>query len=1031
MLRTTFDGKTGHSIVITAVFLLIGFTMAIFAQENSFDQEGLLIRSMGLPKIWKPYCGPMFSMDYRTFDKKPVGEFNIGVYRDLVNPIMGLFGIRGEGYIRSSGREADYGIRLLASCRVFYLNGGIDYSYHDESVRFLLSIESPIWRGGPFRKGGCVRFDWIPGADNAFGLGLSFPLAQPFMGKTRPIKDYVRLPKKLPTIQSVYVPDPALEQVLTNIRIAAYGISLFTIPLLDENVKTDESNIKDFQEKIVELKKYIEQTDSLFPHGHAFQEEVRVYHQQMEKAFALSMYKGEGEIHQPDLNRTVQRAREILFDEVILPYNRLLGQRKRSDSIKGLGSRAIEIFEAWLKTSSNVPARNYDGVKYVFCALIDIIENNRAAYRRQWGDSRLVWIPCNYGLRLDDHDTESEMDAILEKALDREFTDANDAHYVINEMFQPELERMVLQTEDYHILWVHDYQGVNKAGTPDTISFRQTLQAYFRALINKVKTYEESRKIPIYMIFLDQHYYELNRGKIWMKLLQNPLDYHLDLPAEFSTWESDVQQAQNELWEAINQNRVLQDYVKLYGKKWLKNRIKVHVNITNPSDLSFRSGSLFKNLAFVPDNVMRDHRKITFYDVTEFDPGKGEAMFSGQGIGEHYVGPTWDERSILVRGPVLLSLKEAARKLLLSQGFKETEIPEPLRQFPKPHNYETMLDHLRDKGWNVIAMQAHNVTGFGEKPANIVKAILYTLMPAGSHLYVPDPLWNSPYWGGMLVGAALRGCTVLVVSPALKNAPSYGKPQMSRANELFTRFVMIQNEMQKEIQSMGGLFRVGIYNVDLDLGDVIGKVRKINNGIAQSEQFRKIFPFDSSVVRVVAEMPDILEAQGLTPQYITKDATPRKPNLHFKVQFFASKNAIQSIVPHPAWAQIVRKYITIRAKQTAHDSMHQDVKAMRAELEKEAHDMMQGWGESITGDERDLSMIYLTVGSQNEDYRSMIMDGEALFVTGHAWAMIAYLDFVSLMGQTTWIDEVDQLEVLLPKYNKFWQQMGQFLKIAL
>ena len=104
---------------------------------------------------------------------------------------------------------------------------------------------------------------------------------------------------------------------------------------------------------------------------------------------------------------------------------------------------------------------------------------------------------------------------------------------------------------------------------------------------------------------------------------------------------------------------------------------------------------------------------------------------------------------------------------------------------------------------------------------------------------------------------------------------------------------------------------------------------------------------------------------------------------------------------------------------------------MRAELEKEAHDMMQGWGESITGDERDLSMIYLTVGSQNEDYRSMIMDGEALFVTGHAWAMIAYLDFVSLMGQTTWIDEVDQLEVLLPKYNKFWQQMGQFLKIAL
>ena len=1023
----SISGSTRFNVVILL------FIPALFALSGtpSDNNEKMLIKSMGLPKVWKPYGGPMFSMDHRTFNGKPAAEFNLGVYRDLANPILGLIGITGEGYVRFGDRMMEAGARFLASCKVFYMNAGIDYALKDAHIRFLLSIQSPVWRGGPFGQGGCVRFDWIPGANNTYGIGLNIPLAQPFMGKTRPRKDRIKLPRKSSKIQAAYVPDPMLQDALTKIRKAAYWINQFTMPVLDENVKVNKSHMNEFRSKIDEMKNHIHQTDSLYLHRHTFQEEVRVFHEQMERAFALCIFHGEPEVNQVRLDSFLQRVREIVFDEVILPYNRLIGQYKRRDSVKGLGARASEIFEAWLKISSDIPAKKFDGVKYVFFTLIDIIEENRAISRHHWGDSRLVWIPCHYALRSCDHDTESEMDAILEKALKQKFTDANDVHYVINEMFQPELERMVLQTEDYHILWVHDYQGLDKAGNPDAISFRQSLSAYLQALIHHVRTYDEKRKIPMFFIFLDQHYYELNHGKIWMKLLQNPLEYHVNLSKEFQAWEFKIKQAQNELWDAINKSQALQDDIKLYGTKWLKNRIKVHVNITNPSDLSFRSGSLIQNLAFVPDNVMRDHRKITFYDITEFNPGKGEAMFSGQGVGEHYVGPTWDERSIIVRGPVLLSLKAEARALLLSQGFKDTEIPEPLQPFPKPGNYETMLNQLRESGWNAVAMQVHNTTGFGNKSANIVKSILYTLMPPGSHIFVPDPLWNSPFWGSMLVGAALRGCTVLVVSPALENAPSYGKPQMSRANDLFTRFVMIQNEMQNEIESEGGLFKVGIYNMDLDVGDVIGKVKAINNGIAKEQLFYQIFPFDSTVFMTMAEMPEILEAKNLKPQYLAEDATPRKPNLHFKIQFFASEHAIQSIVPDSAWAQIVRKYIIIRAKQTAHDSLYADVKMLRAELEEEAETMMREWGKSVDGPERDKSMIYLTVGSQNEDYRSMIMDGEALFVTGHAWAMIAYLDFVSLMGQTTWIHNVDQLNQLLPRHSEFWQRVGRFLKLGL
>ena len=103
---------------------------------------------------------------------------------------------------------------------------------------------------------------------------------------------------------------------------------------------------------------------------------------------------------------------------------------------------------------------------------------------------------------------------------------------------------------------------------------------------------------------------------------------------------------------------------------------------------------------------------------------------------------------------------------------------------------------------DVNAMQVHNHTGYAEKRANVMKATLYNLMPPGSHLYMPDSIWNSPLWGGMVMGAALRGCWVLPVAPAKDNAPAAAGPLLSRSSELLQRFVMFQNEMSDAIGSL-------------------------------------------------------------------------------------------------------------------------------------------------------------------------------------------------------------------------------------
>ena len=53
---------------------------------------------------------------------------------------------------------------------------------------------------------------------------------------------------------------------------------------------------------------------------------------------------------------------------------------------------------------------------------------------------------------------------------------------------------------------------------------------------------------------------------------------------------------------------------------------------------------------------------------------------------------------------------------------------------------------------------------------------------------------------------------------------------------------------------------------------------------------------------------------------------------------------------------------------------------------------------------RDSSLLYFMVGSLNKDTRGMALDGEAIAVVSGEWSLVAWLDFWSLFGSTTWIE---------------------------
>jgi hypothetical protein len=229
-----------------------------------------------------------------------------------------------------------------------------------------------------------------------------------------------------------------------------------------------------------------------------------------------------------------------------------------------------------------------------------------------------------------------------------------------------------------------------------------TRQGYLATLRRKVEEYEKTGVFPVYMIFLDQNYYEANKGKTFLGLLNDPLGPPFKLPGKDSlsvAMQVEMRASQDSLRVAVaNASRLQAEAARHPNPQaWLRQTIRVCVNITNPSDLSFRSSHLL-GLPFAPDALIRDHRKLAFRDVTEADPASGEAIFTGVGIGGTTRRRPGRTEAILVSGTALLQLKTEARLLLLQQGFKESEIPAPLQPQPKPANYDSLVAAPRPGG---------------------------------------------------------------------------------------------------------------------------------------------------------------------------------------------------------------------------------------------------------------------------------------------------------------------------------------------
>jgi hypothetical protein len=253
----------------------------------------------------------------------------------------------------------------------------------------------------------------------------------------------------------------------------------------------------------------------------------------------------------------------------------------------------------------------------------------------------------------------------------------------------------------------------------------------------------------------------------------------------------------------------------------------------------------------------------------------------------------------------------------------------------------------------------------------------------------------------------------------------------SRANEVFARLVLARERLAEEIEAAGGLLEVGVYDTDVSVGDVAGQLREMRDRVVGSEEFRRIFPFHPSVYDLLERAPDILEELGYEPKYLVEDVSERKPKLHLKTQFFASGQALETLLPLPEWEPVVRGYLRARVEQTARRAEGRNARDLRADLSRAALRLEQASHQRLTPRQQEEVFFFLTVGSHNEDYRGMIMDGEVSVIVAGQHAMIAFLDFLSIIGLTDWVESIEELETMLPRHGWLTREFARFVKYAL
>lgn len=987
---------------MTRQIIIFAILVCVHAAPSAADAPEPIIPetpvSMGQPARLRFEWGALGGYDWERSQR--TGRLLIDMTNTGRFPAFGI----GEQTLELTGGatgsefEASFGFYV----KLPLISAGAEYTFLDNKFVPVLSASFTPRRGGVFRHGEHLRIDYHPTESEVLvGLTFNWPLRKYRL--TRPTKKATSLPKGGVPRPSIAIDDSdgvKLAEALARIDHAVKWMDRLLTPRFTTG--------GDFERSAEAYRNHIRMA------GHSFAEEDATYHGQLEAAFAVAAGdEGAG-------RELARRAESIILQDVIVPFNNLFGWNKKPHDTGGFAETALARFETVLTDErifggtdgTHRRATALDVMKSVLRSIDDVSGEARDRWRQShlfWLEqSRLVWLPLNYGLQPEQYDTQEEWDAVMATVTRERFTNANTIQYLLNNAFHLEVKNLIRETRFYHVMIIHDFQGRHSDGTTDVIGWDVVVDGYMRAFSQAIDAIDAGTRehLPQFIMFLDENFYQANKSRHIITYLENL--YEKD---EVNLMDKEVEEKVRTAHSRLKEKIAASPTFTALSDKEAREIFKVHVNVTNPFDPVFQW-----------DVGMRDHRKIAFCDVFEARPDLGHAILTGQGIGESYVGKSWEDRSVVIRGPALVELKTAARELFISQDFDDDQVPTYLRAQPYPDDYAERCADLKARGWTTPMLLTMNMTGYGDKRCSVLKAAMYNLVPPGAVLYSTDSLWLCDFWAGMFISAAIRGARLYPIGPAPENAPSSAAPTLYLLREALGMMVQARGFFRDEIEATGGALRVGLYSHDIPVHDIEARLGAFLEALDRypfiSEDFN-IHPAVRAALRethasLAAESRD-LPAEPLSPEDI---GTSHRPFIHLKAQFMGSARAFD-IIGREEWIPVLGAYFRIRQK---------DVLGMESEgitpallhtrgpdtdkdvLEAFDHDLL-----TLPEGERNTVLFMMTIGSQNQDRRGMLLDGEVLLaVTGYD-CLVALTDFMFILGSSAWPENTAEFNEVFPE----------------
>ena len=177
-------------------------------------------------------------------------------------------------------------------------------------------------------------------------------------------------------------------------------------------------------------------------------------------------------------------------------------------------------------------------------------------------------------------------------------------------------------------------------------------------------------------------------------------------------------------------------------------------------------------------------------------------------------------------------------------------------------------------------------------------------------------------------------------------------------------------------------------------------------------------------------------AQGLINDGFSRDyevdQEVQLPKLHLKGHYFATSEAWDDFLSRADIGEAVVAYFREMAlqNQALAEGGYRSYRLLTETLLPLAHPVIDDYMRGLTPEERDRVALFFTIGSHNQNTRSLALDGEVAFVVAGWSSLFGLPDFFVIAGLSNWIDDLDELEELFPRYEGMQRRISRMIRIA-